>query len=109
MYHLLTGNTPASAQERFLVPESLPSPRKINPAIPASMAEAVIAAMAPHPKDRPSSVDQWRQMLRSSVSTAPMGMRQPMGSEWPASLRENWWLVGVAAVLLAASFWMTFN
>lgn len=108
MYHLLTGNTPASAQERFIVPESLPSPQKINPNISAGVAETVLAAMAPHPKDRPPSVEVWRQMLRSSLSTAPLSHTPPAAGDWPATLRENWWLVGVAAVLLAASFWVTF-
>lgn len=109
IYHLLTGHTPASAQERFLVPESLPHPCQINPEISTGVAEAVLAAMAPHPKDRPVSVEQWRQMLRGSMSTAPMGLSQAAGADWSSSLRENWWLVGMAVVLLVASIWITFN
>jgi serine/threonine-protein kinase len=108
IYHLLTSQTPASAQERFLMPESLPSPRKINPNLSPGVAESILVAMAPHPKDRPASVEQWRQMLRGSASTAPLGPSQPVGNDWVSSLRENWWLVGVAAALLLASVWMTF-
>ena len=109
LYHLLTGQPPASAQERFLLPESLPHPLELNSNISPSVAAAILAAMAPHPKDRPPTVDQWRQMLRSSLSTAPLGLNHPTGHDWSTSLRENWWLVGLAVVLLIASFWMTFS
>ncbi len=109
LYHLLTGNTPASAQERFLVPESLPPVQRINPAVSPGVSEAIALAMAPHPKDRPTSVAQWRQILHSSDSTLPMGAGKLSGNDWPASLRENWWLVAVALALLAASWWMTFG
>ncbi|MEM7347092.1 MAG: serine/threonine-protein kinase [Chloroflexota bacterium] len=109
LYHLLTDVIPASAQERFLVPESLPTPDQVNPDISAGVAQTILTAMAPHPKDRPPSIEQWRQMLRSSISTAPMGMSaQTTGTDWNSSLRQNWWLAGVAAILLFVSLWMTF-
>jgi serine/threonine protein kinase len=109
LYHLLTGCTPASAQERFLVPESLSPLREINPDVSPGVADTILAAMALHPKDRPPSAAHWRQMFRSSISTAPMGPRQVSGNDWPSILRENWWLIGLAAVLIVASLWMTFG
>jgi len=109
MYHLLTGTTPASAQERFIMPESLPPPQKINPDISPGLAKVILAAMAPHPKDRPVSVVVWQQVLRSFDTTRPIGVSTSSGTDWRSSLRENWWLVGVAALLLAASLWMTFS
>ncbi len=109
MYHLLTGNIPASAQERFIVPESLPPPQEINPDISPAMAQVILAAMAPHPKDRPASVAAWQQMLHSFDTTQPIEAGASSGADWPLSLRENWWLVGAAIVLLAASLWMTFG
>jgi serine/threonine-protein kinase len=108
LYHLLSGNTPASAQERFLSPESLPLLRDINPDVSPRLAEAVALAMAPHPKDRPASVSLWRQMLHSGDLTLPMATGTKTGNDWSSSLRENWWLVGMALVLLATSVWMTF-
>ena len=108
LYHLLTGNTPASAQERFLVPESLPPVQHINPNISPNLAEAVALAMAPHPKDRPASVALWRQMLHSSDFTLPMNPGATPGNDWFSSLRENWWLVGLAFFCFA-SFWITFS
>jgi eukaryotic-like serine/threonine-protein kinase len=110
LYHLLTGNTPSSAQERFLTPESLPPVRQVNPAISLGVDEAIMMAMSLHPKDRPASVALWRQVLHSSDSTLPMGAgSKSSGDDLPASLRENWWLVGVALVLLITSLWMTFG
>jgi serine/threonine-protein kinase len=109
LYHLLTGHAPASAQERFLVPESLPPPQQINSAISPGVGEAILIAMAPHPKDRPASVALWQQMLHSSDSTLPMGLGRVSGNDWPSSLRENWWLAGLAFVLLVASLLVTFN
>jgi serine/threonine-protein kinase len=105
----LTGRPPASAQERFLLPESLPHPCALNPNLSPSVAEAVLLAMAAHPKDRPASVEFWRQILRGSVSTAPLSLSQPAGQLWPAILRENWWLVALAVTLLAAALWLTFS
>ena len=109
LYHLLTGAPPASAQERFLVPESLLPPQQINSNISPRIAEAILKAMAPHPKDRPASVALWQQLLHSSDSTLPMGVGKIAGNDWSSSLRENWWLVGMALLLFVASVWITFN
>ncbi len=109
LYHLLSGVQPASAQERFLVPESLPPLREVNADVSPGVVEAITAAMALHPKDRPPSITDWQQMFRSSISTAPMGPRPISDNDWPSILRENWWLVGAAVVLLVASLWMTFG
>jgi hypothetical protein len=64
--------------------------------------------MAPHPKERPASVALWKQILHSSATTKPMG-GETTGTDWPSTLRENWWLVGVALVMLVTSIWITFN
>lgn len=115
MYHLLTGNIPASAHERFILPESLPSPETINADISKGLAEVILAAMAPHPKDRPASVGVWQQMLHSFDTTKPIKNKNDdnttpaPNSDWGAIIRENWWLAGVATILLIASLWMTFG
>jgi serine/threonine-protein kinase len=109
LYHLLTGNAPASAQERFLNPDSLPSVRQINPNVSPGLAAALTLALALHPKDRPASIAQWQQILHSSDSTLPMGGDKSFGNDWLSSLRDNWWLAVLALALLAASVWMTFG
>ncbi|GAB4424118.1 MAG: hypothetical protein Kow0031_02960 [Anaerolineae bacterium] len=109
-YHLLTGEAPASAQERFIAPESLPLPQEVNSAISPQVSQAVLLAMAPHPKDRPVSVAVWKQMLNSYAATQPMPFEAlPTGDGWAAGLRDNWWLAGLALVLLAGAVVLTFG
>ncbi len=55
-YHLLTNTPPPEAKQRFLVPESLLPPRKINPAIPRSLEQVILSAMALHPDGRPEDM-----------------------------------------------------
>lgn len=109
MYHLLTGNVPASAQERFIQPESLPLPHEINPLLSPGISRIVLAAMAPHPKDRPRSVAAWHHNLHSFDTTQPLNGTSPTGTDWPTTLRENWALIGIALVLATVSAWMTFG
>jgi serine/threonine-protein kinase len=109
LYHLLTGCVPASAQERFLAPESLLPPQEINQKLSLGVSQVTLKAMSPHPKDRPASVADWQQMLHSSDVTAPLGTNQEIAAGWISSLRESWWLVGLALLLFIVSVWVTFN
>jgi serine/threonine protein kinase len=63
LYHLLTNTPPADARQRFLHPESLPQPRKLNPAISPRTERAILWAMELHPNDRPASVEEFRAYL----------------------------------------------
>ena len=63
LYHLLTNESPADARKRFLLPESLLPPRRLNPAISTRTERAILWAMALHPDHRPDSVDILRQSL----------------------------------------------
>jgi serine/threonine-protein kinase len=63
LYHLLTGQPPADAKQRFLKPGSLIPPRDLNPRLSGRTERAILAAMAQHPDDRPASVDQFRDLL----------------------------------------------
>jgi len=108
-YHLFTGEVPASAQERFIVPEALRPLREVNPAVSPDVAQAVLMAM--HPKDRPASVLVWKQMLNSFALTQPMPVADPPASSesLAASIRDNWWLAGVALALFVAALMITFS
>lgn len=108
LYHLLTGRQPTSAQDRFLDPESLLPPRQVNPAISPGVEQAMLAALALHPKDRPESVATWAKMLVGEAATLPVTVGQPSGS-WGTALRENWWLLLVAVVAIAAAVILTFR
>jgi serine/threonine protein kinase len=63
LYHLLTNTPPVDARQRFLHPESLPPPRKINPAISLRTERAILWAMELHPDDRPGTAEELRQTL----------------------------------------------
>src|SRR5512137_2581617 len=63
LYHLLTNTPPVDARQRFLHPESLPLPRKLNPAISLRTERAILSAMELHPDDRPGSAEELRQLL----------------------------------------------
>jgi serine/threonine protein kinase len=63
LYHLLTNTPPTDARERFLRPDSLPLPRKLNPSLSARTERAILWAMELHPDDRPASAEDLRQYL----------------------------------------------
>ena len=63
LYHLLTGQPPLDAKQRFLKPKALPSPRSLNPAISSQTEQAILWSLAMHPDDRPSSVAELRAEL----------------------------------------------
>jgi serine/threonine protein kinase len=63
VYHLLTGQAPPEAKQRFLNPDSLIPIRHINPRISPEIERTVLWAMALHPDDRPSSIREFREVL----------------------------------------------
>lgn len=63
LYHLLTNTPPVDARQRFLQPGSLPAPSRLNPAINPRTERAVLWAMALHPDERPSTVEEFRSYL----------------------------------------------
>lgn len=106
LYHLLTGQPPAAAKERFLRPGSLLAPRTINPAISRSTEEALLWALEMHPSARPSSVAEFMEALLGGRVSRPGVWRD--GSphpSWSETLAENQTLMmAVLALLLAATF-----
>ncbi|MCA9899339.1 MAG: serine/threonine protein kinase [Anaerolineales bacterium] len=98
-YHLLTDYPPPDAKARFLNPASLPPPERLNGDVPAHVSDAIQWAMAMHPDERPSTVEQFRQVF--------FGLQPRPGTKLPASsspglgaaLRANW-VALLAAFLL---------
>ena len=111
LYHLLTGQPPASAQDRFLDPQVLPLPRKVNPAVSPEVERAVMAALALHPNDRPPSVAAWAKMLSSAAPTSPVAVAEARPEEigWGQALRQSWWLALIALAAVAAAVILTFR
>jgi serine/threonine-protein kinase len=63
LYHLLTNQPPLDARQRFLHPEGLIPPRKINPEISLRTEKSILWAMELHPDLRPDNVEVFRQYL----------------------------------------------
>jgi len=102
LYHLLTGQAPPSAQQRFLQPESLVLPRQINPAISPAAEAAILAALAVHPGQRPPGVEAWQRLWLSPEWVEPVALRV---LAWAQSLRANaWWLVLATALTALAVY-----
>lgn len=58
LYHLLTNNSPADARARFIDPNALTPPRKLNANISLQMERAILWAMHLHPDERPQDMAQ---------------------------------------------------
>jgi serine/threonine-protein kinase len=104
LFHLLTGEAPPEAKQRFLDPTTLRSPRALNPAISARTERAVLWAMEMHPDRRPPRIGAFRQAL---FGTGALELDVPPARGADASLESalvaNSWLVGVALFLLAVA------
>ena len=70
LYHLLTGQPPADAKQRFLKPGSLMPIRDANPRVSARTERAILAAIAQHPDDRPATVEELRRLLFQDEPTS---------------------------------------
>ena len=109
-YHLATGETPPSANDRFLNPDALIPPQKINPALSAGFCRAILWAMALHPKDRPPSVTVWQAAIAGDAPV-PHSAAEISVPDVPLAdrLRQNAPLIAIAAVLLVWALWLTFG
>jgi serine/threonine protein kinase len=100
LYHLLTNSAPPEAKERFLSPQALVPPRRLNPDIPESVEHAVLWGMSLHPDDRPANIDAFREALLRGAPSAP----PPLHQAWKlASSGLQAWdgvLLGVIGLLL---------
>ena len=107
LYHLLTGQPPADAKQRFLHPESLIPPRELNPRISPTTERAILAAIAMHPDDRPPTVEAFRQMLHDiSFSDALTSIVSPR-QEWQEALQANRGLLILVGVLSVTALLLT--
>jgi serine/threonine-protein kinase len=105
LYHLLTGQPPLDAKQRFLKPKSMRSPRSLNPAVSAQTDQAILWSLAMHPDERPDSVTDFQSEL---LAPGPVSrtVSRLFDQEAPISqfISANRLLLGiVSALLLAAS------
>lgn len=124
LYHLLTGQTPPTAQGHFLRPGALTPPSEINPAISPHVEAAILQAMSPHPEGRPASVEEFRRLLFAGPASADRGAdtmnraaepptraveRSSRGWDWPAIVRANLAWIVLALAMLAWAVFVTFR
>jgi serine/threonine-protein kinase len=109
LYHLLTGNEPPSAQEVFLNPDNLVPPRRVNPQISTATEGAILAAMGPHPGDRPPTVEAWLRLLRGGELATGPSQATPGPSVWQQLWRESGWLLVLSILLTVLVLYLTFR
>jgi serine/threonine-protein kinase len=63
LYHLLTGEPPLDAKQRFLKPTSLAPPRSLNPEISPQTERTILWCLAMHPDERPADIAGLRAQL----------------------------------------------
>ena len=110
LYHLLTGQSPTDAKQRFLEPGSLASPRSLNPDLSPQTERALLRALEMHPDQRPGSVAEFRtELLSQQSSTVPSLLSLSAADEgmWAKALRENRTLITVALTLLVVALVVT--
>jgi serine/threonine protein kinase len=109
LYHLLTGQPPLDAKQRFLEPDSLPLPRSLNPNLSPQTERALLRAMEMHPNQRPASMAEFRAELLAQSSTTPSLLSLSAADEgmWATALKENRTLITVALTLLVVALVVT--
>jgi len=108
LYHLLTGQAPANAKQRFLTPGSLATPRSLNPAISSQVERAILWGLAMHPDERPANIAEFQAELLASTPLS-RAVSELLGREQPVVqfARANRVLLAIIAALLLAAAILT--
>jgi serine/threonine-protein kinase len=103
LYHLLTNQAPLEAKQRFLNPDALLPPRQLNPAIPPSIEEAILWAMALHPDDRPDTIAALQQAIATGLPADDLvrTVRHSVRRFLPTRLDQTLAAAALASLLLA--------
>ncbi len=109
LYHLLTGQPPPTARERFLNPKCFRRPREINPRISPQVERAILWAMRLHPDERPRNVLELRAAMLGDAF--PSRRRPPAAApRWQVPLPALDALLVILALLgMGMALWLTMN
>lgn len=111
LYHLLAGQPPPSAKERFLAAGQLAELRRPGRAISRRTEAAVFHAMAMHPSQRPASAAALRRELLGAPPSGPavLGVASAPDVTWGEALAARPALLAAATLLalgaLGLSVW----
>ena len=114
LYHLATGSLPFDGQNAFAVAQDhvgapVTPPRRLNPAVTASLEAVILRALAKPPEDRYASGGELFQALEDELQTtqvAPVAAPAPA----PRARRKVWpWVAAAIAALVVvlAVLWAT--
>jgi serine/threonine protein kinase len=106
LYHLLTGQPPLDAKQRFLKPHSLPTPRSLNPNISQQTERVILWCLGMHPDDRPSTVAELQADLLAPGPVS-QAMTRLFDQERPIAhfIRTNRGVLAlIGAMILGAAF-----
>lgn len=106
-YQLLTDFPPPDAKARFLKPNVLRSPERINPLLSAHLAEAIMWAMAMHPDERPSTVEELRLVLFGLKRRPHPEAEKRLSTVWMRAFMANRAVFILAIVLFILSLIVT--
>lgn len=103
LHHLLTGRAPTNAQQRFLEPGSLPSPRPLNPLISTITEHLVLKAMAMRPDDRYQTVQEMRRDVTMARNLSLSRTTQTrLTLVWSYLVQQKWLTLAVLALFILA-------
>lgn len=112
IYHLLAGQPPIDAKERFLRPGSLPSLAAANPTVSPRIERILFQALSMHPNDRPITAREMRDLMIGSkplpqLALSAMPQAAPKLS-WQMVFSQNSILIGITLGLLVIATVMSF-
>ena len=105
LYHLLCDSPPPDAKTRFLNPRAMKSPHEVNKNISQTISNAIMWAMEMHPNQRPSSIQQFCEVMRGNATRKNYG-EQPDPTVTDA-LRANLPLLLMVSLLFLTAVLLT--
>jgi serine/threonine-protein kinase len=108
LHHLLVGQPPPEAKERFLNPSVLKPLDETNDKVSRKIADTIHWAMEMHPDDRPESIVLFEQTLFGAGQRPPTRSSTADRTDLGKALQDNVFLTVVALGLLLLALLLTF-
>ncbi len=107
LYHLLSGQPPPEAKERFLNPEAMQSLDSINRQVNRKLADAIEWALEMHPDDRPNSVEEFHGVMSGSAARPARAPRSEGEQSFWTVIRSNLAMVLITLILFVLAIFFT--